>query len=128
MFQRGGGMEAAMLSVGGAYRCKEWEATARLGLHSWHLTYLHKMKDLDLVAECDGNLMQVYIGTGGYIYKISASGGKQWALLYKMSPRGWVWEKDVPSWGYLYHYTLPMHVSHIKITYTCTSMCKFGGE
>ena len=53
-------MEAAMLSVGGAYRCKEWEATARLGLHAWHLTYLHKLKDLDLVAECEGNLMQVY--------------------------------------------------------------------
>lgn len=50
-----------MISVGGAYRCKEWEATARLGLHSWHLSYLHKMKDLDLVAECEGNLMQVYM-------------------------------------------------------------------
>ena len=50
-----------MISVGGAYRCKEWEATARLGLHSWHLSYLHKMKDLDLVAECEGNLMQVHI-------------------------------------------------------------------
>lgn len=49
-----------MLSVGGAYRCKEWEATARVGLHSWHLSYLHKMKDLDLVAECEGNLMQVH--------------------------------------------------------------------
>ncbi|CAI8029918.1 Mitochondrial import receptor subunit TOM40 homolog 1 [Geodia barretti] len=31
---------------------------ARLGLHSWHLTYLHKLKDLDLVAECEGSLMQ----------------------------------------------------------------------
>ena len=59
MFQRGGGMEAAMLSLGGAYRCEEWEATARLGLHAWHLTYLHKMKDLALVAECEGSLMQV---------------------------------------------------------------------
>ena len=54
-------MEVAMISVGGAYRCKEWEATARLGLHSWHLSYLHKMKDLDLVAECEGNLMQVHM-------------------------------------------------------------------
>ena len=48
-----------MLSLGGAYRCEEWEATARLGLHAWHLTYLHKMKDLALVAECEGSLMQV---------------------------------------------------------------------
>ena len=59
MVQRGAGMEAGMLSVGGAYRCEEWEATARLGLHSWHLSYLHKLKDLDLVAECEGSLMQV---------------------------------------------------------------------
>lgn len=67
MLQRGGGMEVAMISVGGAYRCKEWEATARLGLHSWHLSYLHKMKDLDLVAECEGNLMQGNtVGAIGY--------------------------------------------------------------
>ena len=61
MVQRGGGLEAGMLSLGGAYRCKEWEATARLGLHAWHLTYLHKLKDLDLVAECEGSLMQVCV-------------------------------------------------------------------
>jgi mitochondrial import receptor subunit TOM40 len=58
MVQRGAGMEAGMVSVGGAYRCPDWEATARLGLQSWHLTYLHKLKDLDLVAECEGSLMQ----------------------------------------------------------------------
>ena len=59
MFQRGGGMEVAMLSLGGAYKTETWEASARAGLHAWHLTYLYKMKDLALVAECDGNLMQV---------------------------------------------------------------------
>ena len=61
MVQRGAGMEAGMVSVGGAYRCPDWEATARLGLQSWHLTYLHKLKDLDLVAECEGSLMQVSV-------------------------------------------------------------------
>lgn len=58
MVQRGGGMEAGMISVGGAYRCPDWEASARMGLHSWHLTYLHKLKDLDFIAECEGSLMQ----------------------------------------------------------------------
>ena len=65
MVQRGGGMEAGMLSLGGAYKCEEWEASARLGLHAWHLTYLHKMKDLALVAECEGSLMQVSKGEQG---------------------------------------------------------------
>lgn len=63
MIQSGAGMHVGMLSLGGAYRCKEWEATARMGLHTWHLTYLHKMKDLDLVAECEGSLMQVCLYT-----------------------------------------------------------------
>ena len=61
MIQKGAGMEAGMVSVGGAYHCQEWEAAARLGLHSWHLSYLHKLKDLDLVAECEGSLMQVRV-------------------------------------------------------------------
>ena len=65
MFQKGGGMEAAMLSLGGAYKCEDWEASTRLGLHAWHLTYLHKLKDLSLVAECEGSLMQVRRGGEG---------------------------------------------------------------
>ena len=42
IFQNGGGMEGAMLSLGGRYRAQDWEATARLGIHAWNLSYIHK--------------------------------------------------------------------------------------
>ncbi len=54
-------MQTALLSLGGSYRGQDWEASARVGLHSWHVTYLQKLKDLVLVAECDGSLMQVSV-------------------------------------------------------------------
>ena len=28
--------------MGGAYKAENWEATAKLGMHAWNLTYLHK--------------------------------------------------------------------------------------
>ena len=55
-------MQNALLSLGGYYRTKTWEATARLGLHAWHVSFLEKAsKDVVLMAECDGNLVQVCV-------------------------------------------------------------------
>lgn len=42
VFQSGGGMEGAMLSLGGNYAANDWEATARVGVHAWNLSYMHK--------------------------------------------------------------------------------------
>ena len=62
LYQRGSGMQNALLSLGGYYRAKTWEATARLGLHAWHVSFLEKAsKDVVLMAECDGNLVQVRV-------------------------------------------------------------------
>ena len=52
-------MQNALLSLGGRYKAQDWELAARLGLHSWHVAYHHQLKDLVLMAECDGSLMQV---------------------------------------------------------------------
>lgn len=35
-------MEGAMLSLGGRYEAEHWETTARVGVHAWNLSYLHK--------------------------------------------------------------------------------------
>ena len=35
-------MEVGLLSVGGAYKTDKWEASAKLGMHAWNITYLHK--------------------------------------------------------------------------------------
>ncbi len=35
-------MEAGLISVGGSYKSEDWEASAKLGMHAWNLTYLHK--------------------------------------------------------------------------------------
>ena len=62
LYQRGGGMQNALLSLGESYRGKSWEAAARLGLHAWHVSFLEKAtKDVALVAELDGNLVQVCV-------------------------------------------------------------------
>ena len=53
-------MQNAMISLGGYYRTKTWEAAARLGLHSWNINYQHRFKDsLTLYTDIDGSLMQV---------------------------------------------------------------------
>ena len=61
MYQRAGAeLQDASLAVGGYYRADTWEATARLGIHSWAIGYQHKFKDsLMLMADLEGSLMQV---------------------------------------------------------------------
>ena len=61
LYQRASGMQTALLSVGGAYKTQHWEAAARLGVHAWYLSYQHRIKDLTLVADCEGSLMQVRV-------------------------------------------------------------------
>ena len=61
LYQVGGGMQNALLSLGGRYKARDWELAARLGMHAWHITYHHQLKDLVLMAECDGSLMQVRV-------------------------------------------------------------------
>jgi len=62
LYQRGGGMQNALVSLGGCYKDKNWEASARLGLHAWNVTFLQRsVKDLALVAEIDGSLVQVSV-------------------------------------------------------------------
>ena len=48
LLQKGGDMEVGLLSVGGAYKSENWEATAKLGMHAWNLTYLHKSSKVSL--------------------------------------------------------------------------------
>ncbi len=59
LYQKAGPNQTALLSLGGQYRGSDWEASARVGLHSWQLTYHQRLKDLVLMAECEGSLMQV---------------------------------------------------------------------
>ena len=33
-----------LLSVGGAYKSDKWEASAKLGMHAWNLTYYMKIE------------------------------------------------------------------------------------
>ncbi len=55
-------MQGAMLSLGGYYRAKMWEASARLGFHSWNVNYHQKLdKNFVLMASLDGSLMQVLV-------------------------------------------------------------------
>ena len=42
LIQKGGGMEAGLLSLGGGYKTDNWETTAKIGMHAWNLTYIHK--------------------------------------------------------------------------------------
>lgn len=39
-------MEVGLLSLGGAYKTPNWEATAKLGMHSWNLSYLQKVPNV----------------------------------------------------------------------------------
>lgn len=39
-------MEVGLLSLGGAYKTSNWEATAKLGMHSWNLSYLQKVPNV----------------------------------------------------------------------------------
>ena len=59
LYQKGGGLETSLLSLGGAYKAGDWEVAAKAGLHAWNLSYLHKYKGVQLATEFDGNLMQV---------------------------------------------------------------------
>ena len=36
-------MEVGLLSLGGAYKTSNWEATAKLGMHSWNFSYFQKV-------------------------------------------------------------------------------------
>ena len=71
-------MQNALLTLGGWYKAADWEATVRVGLHSWQVTYQHQLKDLSLIAECNGNLMQVgHSRVQGNLMQVSHS-GVQW--------------------------------------------------
>ncbi len=61
LYQRSSdGMQNAVISLGGYYRAPEWEATAKIGLHSVSLGYHQKFKDyFTLVCDLEGSLMQV---------------------------------------------------------------------
>ena len=59
MYQKGGGLETSLLSLGGAFKASDWEVAAKVGLHAWNVSYLHKYKGIQLATEFDGNLMQV---------------------------------------------------------------------
>ena len=63
-------MQDASLSLGGYYRADTWEATVRLGVHSWAVGYQHQFKDnLMLMADLEGSLMQVsYLIIMGPLY------------------------------------------------------------
>ncbi|XP_064407641.1 mitochondrial import receptor subunit TOM40 homolog [Halichondria panicea] len=60
LYQRSSdGMQNAVISLGGYYRAPEWEATAKIGLHSVSLGYHQKFKDyFTLVCDLEGSLMQ----------------------------------------------------------------------
>ena len=62
VYQRAGSdLQDASLSLGGYYRAETWEATARLGVHSWAIGYQQQFKDnLMLMADLEGSLMQVH--------------------------------------------------------------------
>ena len=61
VYQRAGSeMQDAMISLGGYYKADTWEATARLGLHSWAIGYQQQFKEqLMLMADLEGSLVQV---------------------------------------------------------------------
>jgi mitochondrial import receptor subunit TOM40 len=46
LFQRGGGMEVGLLSLGGMYKATGWEASGKLGMHAWNLSYLHSVPEV----------------------------------------------------------------------------------
>lgn len=53
-------MQGAMISMGGYYKADMWEASARLGLHTWNINYHQKLdNNFMLMASLDGSLMQV---------------------------------------------------------------------
>lgn len=70
LYQRAGdGMQNAVISLGGYYRAQDWEATAKLGLHSMSFTYQQRFRDyLTLVADIEGSLMQVGYGFSTWWY------------------------------------------------------------
>ncbi len=60
VYQKAEGIQGAMLSLGGSYTAPKWEAAARVGLHAWQATYLHKLdSSLTVVADMEGSMMQV---------------------------------------------------------------------
>lgn len=67
VYQMSGGMQGAMVSVGGYYKADMWEASARIGLHSWNVNYYQKLdRNFLLLASLDGSLMQVRSRTHGH--------------------------------------------------------------
>ncbi|KAL5499625.1 hypothetical protein EMCRGX_G011077 [Ephydatia muelleri] len=58
LYQKGSGIEASLLSLGGTYNGGGWDVAAKVGLHAWNVTYHHKYKGVQLATEFDGNLMQ----------------------------------------------------------------------
>lgn len=62
VYQRSGGMQGAMISLGGYYKAPMWEASAKLGMHAWSINY-HQMldKSFTLMASLEGSLMQVSV-------------------------------------------------------------------
>ncbi|XP_003391395.1 PREDICTED: mitochondrial import receptor subunit TOM40 homolog [Amphimedon queenslandica] len=73
LIQKGGGMELGALSVGGTYKTSSWEAAAKVGMQ-WYLSYVQKIpnvKELTLVAECEGSLMSgETVSAIGYRYDV----------------------------------------------------------
>ncbi len=71
LYQRSSdGMQNAVISLGGYYRAPEWEATAKIGLHSVSLGYHQKFKDyFTLVCDVEGSLMQV----SGRVIRVQSS-------------------------------------------------------
>lgn len=60
LYQRSGGMQATMISLGGFYKADSWEASARLGIHAWSINYHHLLdKNFMLMTSLEGSLMQV---------------------------------------------------------------------
>lgn len=56
LLQRAQGIEGGVLSLVGRYATPKWEATAKLGQHSWDVSYLHKVNDsLTFVSNLEGS-------------------------------------------------------------------------
>ena len=54
--QRAQGIEGGVVSLVGRYATPKWEATAKLGQHSWDVSYLHKVNDsLTFVSNLEGS-------------------------------------------------------------------------
>lgn len=87
LYQKGGGLETSLLSLGGGYNAGDWEVTAKMGLHAWNVTYRQKYQGLHLAAEFDGNLMQAETSAAiGYRAEI----GNSFVIRSKLDTHGTV--------------------------------------